>query len=79
MSQLQVIPVDRLSGAAAEAMKKMPPHKSSVREVYGEHDWGTTVDGRILPRHPFDLQELQKYLRTFHCSLARIFTSLWMR
>ena len=35
-------------------MKKMPPHKSSLREVYGERDWGPTVDGRILPRHPFD-------------------------
>jgi len=52
--QLQEIPVDRLSGAAAEAMKKMPPHKSSLREVYGERDWGPSVDGRILPRHPFD-------------------------
>ena len=54
VSELQVIPVDRLSGAATEAMKKMPPHKSSLREVYGEHDWGPTVDGRILPCHPFD-------------------------
>src|ERR1700732_2426504 len=54
LSQLQVIPVDRLSGAAGEAMKKMPPHKSSLREVYGEDNWGPTVDGRILPRHPFD-------------------------
>ena len=52
--ELQGISVDRLSGAATEAMKKMPPHKSSLREVYGEHDWGPTVDGRILPRHPFD-------------------------
>lgn len=54
VSELQVIPVDRLSGAATEAMKKMPPHRSSLREVYGEHDWGPTLDGRILPRHPFD-------------------------
>jgi para-nitrobenzyl esterase len=54
VEQLQEIPVDRLSGAAAEAMKKMPPHKSSLREVYGERDWRPTVDGRILPRHPFD-------------------------
>jgi para-nitrobenzyl esterase len=54
LSELQVIPVDRLSGAAAEAMKKMPPQQSSLREVYGEHDWGPTVDGSILPRHPFD-------------------------
>jgi len=54
LRELQEIPVDRLSGAAAEAMKKMPAHKSSLREVYGERDWGPTVDGRILPRHPFD-------------------------
>jgi para-nitrobenzyl esterase len=54
VSELQEISVDRLSGAATEAMKKMPPHKSSLLEVYGQHDWGPTVDGRILPRHPFD-------------------------
>src|ERR1700730_9415291 len=51
---LQRIPVDRLSGAAAEAMKKMPRPKSSLRTTYGEYDWGPTVDGLILPRHPFD-------------------------
>jgi para-nitrobenzyl esterase len=54
MSELQLIPVDRFSGAAAEAMKKMPRPKSSLRRTYGEYDWGPTVDGRILPRHPFD-------------------------
>ena len=54
VGELQRIPVDRLSGAAAEAMKKMPAYKSSIRQVYGEQDWGPTVDGRILPRHPFD-------------------------
>ena len=54
VSELQRIPVDRLSGAAAEAMKKMPRPKSSLRRVYGEYDWGPTVDGLILPRHPFD-------------------------
>ena len=54
VSELQLIPVDRLSGAAAEAMKKMPRPMSSLRRVYGEYDWGPTVDGRILPRHPFD-------------------------
>ena len=35
-------------------MKKMPSHQSSFRQVYGEDNWGPTVDGRILPRHPFD-------------------------
>ena len=54
LSELQVVPVDRLSGAAAEAMKKMPRPKSSLRRTYGEYDWGPTVDGLILPRHPFD-------------------------
>ncbi len=54
VNELQRIPVDRLSGAAAEAMKKMPLHKSSLREVYDQDNWGPTVDGRILPRHPFD-------------------------
>jgi para-nitrobenzyl esterase len=54
VSELQLVPVDRLSGAAAEAMKKMPRPMSSLRRVYGEYDWGPTVDGRILPRHPFD-------------------------
>src|SRR5437899_7544695 len=54
VSELQKIPLDRLSGAAAEAMKKMPRPKSSLRRLYGEYDWGPTVDGLILPRHPFD-------------------------
>src|SRR5260370_20562916 len=54
VDQLREVTVDRLAGAAVEAMKKMAPHKSSLREVYGERDWGPTVDGRILPRHPFD-------------------------
>jgi len=54
VSELQKIPVDRLSGAAAEAMKKMPRPKPSLRKLYGESDWGPTVDGVILPRHPFD-------------------------
>src|SRR5258708_24722117 len=35
-------------------MKKMPSHQSSIRRVYGENDWGPTVDGLILTRHPFD-------------------------
>jgi para-nitrobenzyl esterase len=52
--ELQAIPVDRLSGAAAEAMKKMPSQRSSIRQVYGEDNWGPTMDGGILPRHPFD-------------------------
>jgi len=52
--ELQAIPVDRLSGAAAEAMKRMPSQRSSIRQVYGEDNWGPTMDSDILPRHPFD-------------------------
>jgi para-nitrobenzyl esterase len=52
--ELQGVPVDRLSGAAAEVIKKMPSQRSSIRQVYGEDNWGPTMDGRILPRHPFD-------------------------
>jgi para-nitrobenzyl esterase len=52
--ELQAIPVDCLSGAAAEAMKKMPSQRSSIRQVYGEDNWGPTMDGGVLPRHPFD-------------------------
>jgi para-nitrobenzyl esterase len=55
VSKLQSIPVDRLSGAATEALRKMPsPTGSSLRRVFGESGWGPTVDGAILPRHPFD-------------------------
>jgi para-nitrobenzyl esterase len=54
VKELQRIPVDRISGAAVEAMKKMPRPQPSLRETFGERDWGPTVDGRILPHQPFD-------------------------
>jgi para-nitrobenzyl esterase len=54
VKELQRIPVDRISGAAVEAMKKMPRPVPSLRETFGERDWGPTVDGRVLPHHPFD-------------------------
>jgi para-nitrobenzyl esterase len=54
VNELQKIPVDRVSGAAVEAMKKMPRPRPSLRETFGERDWGPTVDGRVLPHHPFD-------------------------
>jgi len=52
--ELRKIPVAWLSGAAAEAMKKMPKPKPSLRGTFGESGWGPTVDGRVLPSHPFD-------------------------
>jgi len=54
VKELQGIPVDRLSGAAVEAMKKMPKPQPSLRGTFGESGWGPTVDGRVLPSHPFD-------------------------
>ena len=54
VKELQKIPVDHLSWAAVEAMKKMPVSRPSLRDTFGERDWGPTVDGRALPHHPFD-------------------------
>jgi para-nitrobenzyl esterase len=56
-NQLQTIPVDRLLGAAVEAMKKMPKPRTFFNDGYGWEaavGWGPTVDGQILPNHPFD-------------------------
>lgn len=52
--ELQNIPVDRLSGAAAEAIRKTPTPRGVRRDTYGESGWGPTVDGHSLPIHPFD-------------------------
>jgi para-nitrobenzyl esterase len=54
VKELQTISVDRLSRAAVEAMKKMPGPPPSIRGTFGESSWGPTVDGRVLPSHPFD-------------------------
>jgi len=57
VKELQKIPVDRLSGAAAEAMTKMSKPRISPRDGYGWETavgWGPTVDGHTLPDHPFD-------------------------
>jgi para-nitrobenzyl esterase len=54
VKELQKIPVERLSVAAVEAMKKMPGPTRSIRGTFGESNWGPTVDGRVLPSHPFD-------------------------
>jgi para-nitrobenzyl esterase len=57
VKDLQEIPADRLLGAAAEAMKKMPKTRPFLRDGYGWETavgWGPTVDGPVLPNHPFD-------------------------
>ena len=35
-------------------MKKMPSRPPSLRQVYGEDNWGPDRRCQILPRHPFD-------------------------
>jgi para-nitrobenzyl esterase len=52
--ELQMIPVDRLSGAAVEAIKKASTPSTFRNPGFEENDWGPTIDGKILPYHPFD-------------------------
>lgn len=52
--KLQKIPVDQLSGVAAEAIRKTPQPLSVYRDSFGESGWGPTVDGHSLAIHPFD-------------------------
>jgi para-nitrobenzyl esterase len=55
VDELQHIPIDRLEGAAAEAIRKIPsPPSSPLHRSFGSTNWGPTVDGRVLPHQPFD-------------------------
>jgi para-nitrobenzyl esterase len=55
---LQKIPVDRLSGAATDALRKTPRPNVAGRDSFSAGGWGPTVDGRSLPHHPFDPEGL---------------------
>ena len=49
------VPCDRLSWAAQEALVSVASEPTLLlRQAFGETDWGPTVDGHILPIHPFD-------------------------
>src|SRR5205807_10127263 len=54
VDKLQDIPVERLVGAAAEMIKKLGAPSPVFRRTYGVAGWWPTVDGTVLPRHPFD-------------------------
>jgi para-nitrobenzyl esterase len=54
VDQLQHVSVDRLVGAAAEAIAKLTPPMPILHRQYGMTGWGPTVDGTILPHDPFD-------------------------
>lgn len=57
LDELQTVQMDKLQGAAAAAMKKMPSHpQGTIRRDFGTTNWGPVVDGRTLPHHPFDPQ-----------------------
>ncbi|HWC95941.1 MAG TPA: carboxylesterase family protein [Candidatus Sulfopaludibacter sp.] len=48
-AQLRDVPLDRLTNAAQAALRKAAAPGSGRRT-----GWGPTVDGKILPHHPFD-------------------------
>jgi para-nitrobenzyl esterase len=54
VDKLQDMPVDRLVGAAAEMIKKLGAAAPVFRRQFGVAGWWPTVDGTVLPRHPFD-------------------------
>jgi para-nitrobenzyl esterase len=54
VDKLQDMPVDRLVGAASEMIKKLAAPTPVFRRQYGQTGWSPTVDGTVLPRHPFD-------------------------
>jgi para-nitrobenzyl esterase len=55
VDELQDVPVDRLAGASAEAMKRLnPPGPQGFRRQFGLTGWAPTFDRRVLPHHPFD-------------------------
>ena len=50
LARIRDVPIDRLIGAAATAMRK-----AAIGAPAGKQpSWGPKVDGRILPAHPFD-------------------------
>lgn len=57
LDQLHTLPVQKIIDAGAAAMRKVAPGGGPAR-VYNRNadrvGWGPTVDGKILPQHPFD-------------------------
>ena len=54
VDSLQRMPVDRLVGAGAEALKKLMGPRPTFGRVYGTEGWQPVVDGTVLTHHPFD-------------------------
>jgi para-nitrobenzyl esterase len=57
LDALEKIPTERLTTATWAAMRKTTPPRNPVpdlRDMVRSMGWGPTVDGDILPSHPFD-------------------------
>jgi para-nitrobenzyl esterase len=57
IDQLQTLPVERLTASASAALRKLAPPSGSppdMRAMVRSLGWGPTVDGEVLPTHPFD-------------------------
>ncbi|HMB29051.1 MAG TPA: carboxylesterase family protein, partial [Blastocatellia bacterium] len=57
LDQLHTLPAQRLIDAGVAAMRKVAPAGGPARVYNRRADrtgWGPTVDGQILPQHPFD-------------------------
>ncbi len=55
VAELHDIPMDRLQGAAAAALRKAaPPAPPPVPARGRRTGWGPMVDAKLLPNHPFD-------------------------
>jgi para-nitrobenzyl esterase len=57
IDQLHTVPVEKLTVAAWAAMRKVAPPPGTApdaRTMARRMGWGPTVDGDILPTHPFD-------------------------
>jgi para-nitrobenzyl esterase len=52
LSELQMLPFERLIAAIRPAVKKVGPSSSPLFDRY---NFGPVVDGAVLPGHPFDL------------------------
>ncbi len=58
LDQLQTLPVQTLTGAGAAALRKVSGAPGAGLRVFQRRadraGWGPTVDGKMLPQHPFD-------------------------
>jgi para-nitrobenzyl esterase len=55
VDELQTIGVERLFGATVTVMNRLnPPESWEPGHKIGQKGWGPTVDGWVLPHHPFD-------------------------